>query len=208
MVKIKGPMLSLAASGTLADAITFASWKGRPYVRERVKPSDPKSGAQLGRRAMFAYLTQQWNLLSDANRATWQAIADELVASPFNAYLSANLEAWHNFLAPSYEDPPLRGDAIGTWDAACAAEWEENRIHLEPELTVIGQNAGILIFASATGTFTTSVGNCILALPATSTGLKHFYWTPPAVATWYFNHRAFSVQGVLGPQRMESSAVP
>ena len=58
MVKITGPMMSLDAQGTLGDAITFAKWKGRPYVRQRVIPSNPKTGAQLGRRAMFKFLTK------------------------------------------------------------------------------------------------------------------------------------------------------
>ncbi len=208
MVKVRGPMLSIAASGTLGDAITFSTWKGRSYVRRRVDPTNPQSGAQTGRRAMFAFLTEHWKLLSSADQATWRPLAQANEVSPFNAYLAYNLEHWHNFYAPSEVSPAARGDAIGTWDAACAAAWLEHRIHLEPEMTAVNQNAGIMIFASPTAIFTTAVANCIMIEPATSTGLKHFYWTPPNVTTWYFNHRAFSIEGVLGAQRMETSAVP
>jgi len=208
MVKLQGPIFSLHASGSLAGALVFSSWKGRPYARELVIPSNPQSGAQVGRRAMFSYLSKIWDGLSTANQATWDDLAEELVASPFNAYIGVNMTRCHNFLAPSYVYPAAEGDAIGTWDAACPGVWEENRIELEPEMTMLNQNAGIMIFASLTTPLTTAVGNCIMVKSATSTGLKHYFWTPPSVATWYFNHRAFSIQGVLGPQRTESSAVP
>jgi len=208
MVKVRGPMISIDASGTLGDAITFSKWKGRSSVRRRVVPTNPESGPQTGRRSMFAYLTKLWDSLTAPDQATWLDRATERNVALFHGFLSVNMDNWHNFMAPSYAYPPARGDAIGTWDASCAAEWLEHRIHLEPEQTILNQNAGILIFASLTGAFTTAVANCILCEPATSTGLKHFYWTPPSVATWYFNHRAFSIEGVLGPQRTESSAVP
>ena len=46
MVKLGGPALSLDASGTVGGILTFSKWKGRPYVRTRVIPSNPKSGAK------------------------------------------------------------------------------------------------------------------------------------------------------------------
>ena len=41
MVKVAAPMLSLEASGTIANSMTFSKWKGRPYVRTRVTPALP-----------------------------------------------------------------------------------------------------------------------------------------------------------------------
>ena len=43
MAKVKGPLMSLEASGTVADTITFDK---RGFVRNRVIPANPKSATQ------------------------------------------------------------------------------------------------------------------------------------------------------------------
>ena len=207
MVKVNGPMFSLDASGTLADAITFSKWKGRPYVRERVIPSNPKSGAQTGRRAMFKFLTQFWQLQNTAAKATWQTIADQIIASPFNAYLKDNMEYWHNFLPPSQEAPRA---AAGTPsdNVLTAAAWEENRIKLTFAGVVIGDNWGKVIYAALTTGFTNSVGSTILVEPDTTIASHDVYWTPPAVDTYFFNSTTFADDGVMAAAGGEQSAVP
>jgi len=194
MVKIKGPMMSLDASGTLGDAVTFSKWKGRSYVRERVIPSNPKSGAQVGRRAMFIFLTKAWNALSDANKATWQELADQLVASPFSAYVSYNMEAWHNFLAPSKVTPATRA-ANASDNAILLAEQEQNRVKITIEGLSLNSAWGIAIFHSATGSFTPSVGNCILCETDTTPTTHTYFWTPPTTTLGFFNSIAFSIDG-------------
>lgn len=39
MAKVTGPLMSMDASGTIGDALTFAKWKGRNYVRQYVIPT-------------------------------------------------------------------------------------------------------------------------------------------------------------------------
>lgn len=46
MAKVTGPLMSMSASGKLADAIVFFTWKGRNVVRQYLIPSNPKSTAQ------------------------------------------------------------------------------------------------------------------------------------------------------------------
>lgn len=46
MAKVTSPLMSLDASGTVADALVFSKWKGRNYVRQHVIPSNPQSTAQ------------------------------------------------------------------------------------------------------------------------------------------------------------------
>lgn len=207
MVKVNGPMFSLDASGTLGDAITFSKWKGRPYVRERVIPSNPKSGAQVGRRAMFRFLTQAWNALSSANKATYQDLADQKVASPFNAYISYNMERWHNFLTPS-QDIATAAAGNGSDNVLTAAAWEENRIKLSIAGSALAQTWGIIFFASLTGTFAPSVGNAILVELDTTIAAHTVFWTPPKVATWYLDSVTFSVDGVQETEGGEQTAAP
>lgn len=53
MAKVKGPLMSLSASGSVADTIVFSIWKGRPYVRELVTPSNPQTANQAAVRSIL-----------------------------------------------------------------------------------------------------------------------------------------------------------
>ena len=46
MAKVTGPLMSMSASGKIADAIVFFGWKGTNVVRQWLKPSNPKSSSQ------------------------------------------------------------------------------------------------------------------------------------------------------------------
>lgn len=47
MAKVNGPFMSLSASGTFANILTASIWKGRPYMRQRVDPSNPSTAGQI-----------------------------------------------------------------------------------------------------------------------------------------------------------------
>lgn len=100
MALVTGPLLSLDARGKVAGALVFSNWKGRPTVRQLVSPSNPKSAGQVATRAMFAFLAQNWAALSAANQATWETLAAATSISPFNAYVSFNMDRWTQFLFP------------------------------------------------------------------------------------------------------------
>ena len=195
MVKVKGPMMSLGATGTLAGAITFGSWKGRPCVRERVTPSNPKSGGQVGRRAMFTFLSKAWAALSSADKATWQALADQLVALPSNAYIAYNMDRWHNFLTPAQANPAAQVNASSDRNLS-GAVWEENRIKLSSTATTANEQWGLIIFAKLAGAVTPAVGNAIIVELDEDVANRDTYWTPPSLGRWYFNSIPFSDDGV------------
>ena len=46
MAKVTGPLMSISASGKLADSIVFFGWKGIQVVRQWLKPANPQSFAQ------------------------------------------------------------------------------------------------------------------------------------------------------------------
>lgn len=52
MAKVTGPLMSMSASGKIADSIVFASWKGTAYVRQWLKPYNPQSSSQGDHRIM------------------------------------------------------------------------------------------------------------------------------------------------------------
>jgi hypothetical protein len=53
MAKVTGPLLSIDASGSVAETMTFSKWVGRNYVRQRVIPANPQSAAQMLVRNIF-----------------------------------------------------------------------------------------------------------------------------------------------------------
>jgi hypothetical protein len=110
MALVTGPLLSLDARGKVAGALVFSNWKGRPVVRQLVTPSNPRSAGQTATRAMFAFLAQNWAALSAGDQATWEVLAAQTSISPFNAYVSFNMDRWTQFLFPL--DTPT--EAAGT----------------------------------------------------------------------------------------------
>lgn len=53
MAKVTGPFMSIDASGTFANILTASKWKGRPYMRQRVDPSNPSTAGQIAVRLIL-----------------------------------------------------------------------------------------------------------------------------------------------------------
>lgn len=186
--------MSLEASGTIGNTLTYGKWKGRHVVRERVVPNNPRSAGQVGRRAMFSFLTKGWAAIPQASKDGWQETADALTASLINAYLSINMEHWHNFLTPSEFFPPTRTNNPGDRSLATAA-WEENRIKLSTTATSGAFQWGIIYFAKLAAAVTPAVGSAILVELDLDIANRDTFWTPPAPGRWYFNSITFSYDG-------------
>jgi hypothetical protein len=55
--------------------LTFTRNQAGKTIRARVKPTDAKSGAQIGNRSLFGAAAAQWNTLTDAIRTAWNTFA-------------------------------------------------------------------------------------------------------------------------------------
>lgn len=205
MALVTMPLGSFDASGSVAGAIVFSKWKGRNYVRRLVKPSNPKSGPQVGVRSMFKFLSQNWAGLTAPEQATWEALADASVISPFNAYMSSGQSRWRNFLPPGQDIPITETGTIGTsptWTATAGVR----QITLTSDLVSAEQNWGRLIFKGLTG-FATSFSNCIGAiLLDTASNPVNFVDTPLIAGSYFYNAREFTDDGVLGAELGEVTA--
>lgn len=205
MVKVIGPLGGFGASGSLAGTIVFSQWKGRPYVRRLVKPSNPRSGGQVGVRAMWKFEAQNWAALTVAEKQTWEAGADTKVILPFNEYVSVNQKRWRNFLPPSQETPILEAGTVGisqTFSATAGIR----QITIANDLMAANENWGRLIFKGAMG-FTSSFSNCVSAILLNQdVSLINFVDTPLQAGTFFYNARDFTDDGVLGAELGEISA--
>ncbi len=94
MAKITAPFLSFGASGSIAKTLVASKWKGRPYVRQHVIPSNPQSVAQTLTRDAFASAAAIWKLMGPLGRAPWERFATGQVLTGRNAmqgrYVSEN----------------------------------------------------------------------------------------------------------------------
>lgn len=197
MVKVNAPAMSLDASGSLGGAIVFSKWKGRPYVRTLVKPSNPKSALQVSMRAMWKFLAQQWASISTADQATWEDRADQLVASNFNAYGSLNQTRWRNYLAPSQADPPAQTGTVGTFGTPSTTAGTR-QITVTYPLNTLNDNWGLVIHRSLTSGFTPSISTVIAVVLADSTGDVDYVDSPLDPDTYSYNATPFTDDGVLG----------
>jgi hypothetical protein len=204
MVKVHGPMFSLDASGTIGKAATFSKWKGRNYVRERVVPANPKSGPQIGMRAMLSFISKQWASLSAAEKATWDTRAKATVISTFNAFTSYNQKRWRSFQGPSKDDPAAEASAT----PAAPTTTPTGGIR-QIELSIADGAAvpdwGWFIYRSGTTGFTPAYSNCVAIVPRSGTPTV-FIDTPLTAGTYYYRVGGFMDDGIKGTLEVERSA--
>lgn len=106
MVKVRGPMFSVTASGTVGDAIEFVKWlkspfrkeyerAGMAYVRGRVLPLIPMTPAVLAIRGTLGAGVSTYHddsQVSPEYRNSWDSVARGTGMSGFNRYAQKFIE--------------------------------------------------------------------------------------------------------------------
>lgn len=87
MAKSGGGLFSLDRAGTIGDAITFTSYKGKPYVRIQSKRKQPQSGLQIGMRSLTAWIASDHKNLFPFMKNVWVALAKKDDITPLNAQI-------------------------------------------------------------------------------------------------------------------------
>lgn len=194
-MKLKGPMMSLDASGSIGGVLTASKWKGRNYMRTLVVPSNPRSAGQTATRAMMKFLSQNWAALSDANKATWEELATAGSYSPFNAYVAFDMARWTQWTSPTSEYPVPAADTPGTVSAFTAVAGVRQAT-LNVTLSSVDDNWGIILYRSATDTFTPAKTDTVLVGFHQTAGALAFVDTPVTPGVWHYRVGAFSLGGV------------
>lgn len=102
MAILKAPLLSLGASGKLADTLVFFPWKGLNVAREYVIPSNPKSTAQQTQRG---WLTTAVSRVHIAMAKTTFALGTiDKSAYSLLGSLSATPRTWFNAVVKQFLD--------------------------------------------------------------------------------------------------------
>lgn len=117
---VTGPLFSLTASGQIAKALVYSTWKGRAYVREYVVGANPNTLPQRTRRAMLGFISKWWADLDTTEQDSWVTSASAKNISPFNEQVSANMDRQTSELAPTGNETPAGGALTGTLDTVAA----------------------------------------------------------------------------------------
>jgi hypothetical protein len=205
MARVVGPLMSISASGTYAKTLVFSIWKGRPYVRERVIPMNPRAAKQLGVRAMFAFLTQAWTNLIAGEKDDYDEGALQKSISPFNEYLSQNLAAWQEFITPSKNWP---AEAASTPLTVTTQTLTGGVGMITVQITPSGATAiwGLLIFRDTAEITVPSWANCIAALAANGANQVTHVDTPLDPGTYHYRTAVFNDDGIMGTVHADASA--
>lgn len=198
MVKLTAPMMSLGASGSLGSSIVFSKWKGRAYARQLVVPSNPKSGLQTGFRAMFAFLSQEWNGLASGSKATFETLADQLVASPFNAYMRINQKRWRNYTPPTQQVPATESNTPPTWTDLPDVTAGVDSILMEWTVNSVEDGWGMVIFRDLTTGFTPSIANVVKVVDISAGGAGSWLDSPLVPDEYFYDCRPFTNDGLFG----------
>lgn len=98
MAGLTGPLFSLSARGTIGQTLTYATWRGIDYVRQRVVPANPNTTGQQDVRNTFSMLMETWKRAPTLFQAPWTANATGQPFTNRNALVRENV-------------PALQGDA-------------------------------------------------------------------------------------------------
>jgi len=206
MARVQGPLFSLGASGKLGGAIVFAIWKGRAYVRELVKPANPKSDKQLSVRAMMKFLSQEWSGIGSPAQVTWEDLADADVVSPFNAYIKKNLRRWRNFLGIGQDADPAAGDN-GPTNGAGSAAGGVRMATVTMAVTTVADAWGLAIFRKTGSAVTAAFDNLVAVLPYDGTNDVVFVDTPLDPATYHYDFMSITKDGLFTDETDPVNAV-
>lgn len=95
-MKIKAPLQSKEAHGTVAGILTFSKRHGQNLARALHKPGKPATLSQIAQRASFKNLITDWKALTDNEKAVWGTVGKALhFISGYHLYLHASL-AWRS----------------------------------------------------------------------------------------------------------------
>ena len=88
MGKLRNPLLSLRASGSIGRALTFVRRRGRNIVEAVPIPTNADSPPQKVWRPMFSKCIDLWHLLSAAEKQAWESAARPLHMTGYAWFIS------------------------------------------------------------------------------------------------------------------------
>lgn len=83
MAKVKNPLMSISASGSIAENLTFSIKKTGQQVRWQKKQKDVESYARNVQRSAYSKAVVAWRVLDQVEKNSWKTLAG---CSPLTGY--------------------------------------------------------------------------------------------------------------------------
>lgn len=91
MAKLSGPLLSFGARGQLGKTMVMSKWRGVPYARQHVIPTNPRTTAQQTVRKTFALLREAWKVAPAQVIDVWNTFAQGRPFLGVNKWVGENV---------------------------------------------------------------------------------------------------------------------
>lgn len=113
MAKLKGPLLSIDATGHIGKVFAVSHWKGINKGMRHFTPQNPKTWLQQDNRGIFAYAIQSWQSLTNDQKWSYNQSAKNLglKMSGYNYYLQTYIAAY----AVPPPPPGIVTDGLVSW---------------------------------------------------------------------------------------------
>jgi len=88
MVRVKGPLFSVAATGIFNGLMEYRTGSGKTTVHGLRKISGPRSDAQQAQSLRFAQAVSGWQSLSLLTKTAWKTAATHTSYNGYQLYIS------------------------------------------------------------------------------------------------------------------------
>lgn len=206
MVRVKGPLFSMEASGTIGNSIVFSKWKGRDYVRRHAIPSNPKSGLQVGVRAVFGYIAQDYANLAAGDISDWTTLAAGDNITPLNAQIRDAVDRARRNLGWRENTTDASGSTVDAPTGGSATAQPKTLVLDWTDPVANQPDYCYAIYRSESTGFTPDISNLIGVVPVAQTT----YTDPNLTAgtEYFYKVRGLSTAGDLGTLSAEFSGTP
>lgn len=122
MTKLKTPLLSLGAHGTIADQVTYQERQGSSFSRRKPTPTDRRTIRQAYHRWDYQWYAYQWSIMSSAEKAPYFTTGRQNRIPAFAAFIKTMLTTlpdlagrWHlDCLSPNQAFDTSKNAITGT----------------------------------------------------------------------------------------------
>lgn len=91
MAKIKNPLMSITAAGSIGSLLTYSTTTSSPVAKRMSAPAKRTSTAQQAQRNKYLEAIATWKALTDEEKAEYSARAERLKITGYNLYLSETI---------------------------------------------------------------------------------------------------------------------
>jgi hypothetical protein len=196
MARVRGPLLSRDASGSLAGTLSFLPGPGLTRVRVASPRAFTRSATQIGHEAMYSFLVHEWQSVTTANKATWANAYRNDQITNFQKFIKYNLIRWTHYKAPSIFYPATETGSIGTFTSTTVTPGRHH-VSFQWNSANLAMRWGSIIHRSPTNGFTPNKTNVVHVWVNHSAVTISFNDLDLTPGTYYYRLKHFTFAGFL-----------